>query len=812
MTAVGYRFRAELRLRWRAWLGLGLLVGLAAGAVMALAAGARRTDSAYARFLDTHDAYDVMVFDFGQPGSPGVGGFDKIRALPSVQDSAAGELGLIPLGRSHVIGLASEDGRIGTEINTFKLLEGRRADPGRVDEAVVTVTAADERNLHVGSTIPFLTPADVEAMTDPDDAAAARRFLAEAPDGQLRVVGIEASPGELPPQLEDEDAIALHLTPAFHRLHLLSLPDPPITPKVLLVELRDGADAVSAFNADLNRLSDGLSFDSVAQVDHAAVVERSIHLQAVALWLLAGLVAVSGVLIAGQLLSRLMLIEATDHATLGALGMSARDRALLGVVRAGAVGGVAALAGTVAAIAVSPVMPTGLARIAEPDPGLEVDALVVGLGAAATVVIVTALGAWAAWRASAATRQPSASWDQGIRRRPSGVGRLVAAAGGWPLPATVGVRMALEPGRGHGAVPVRTTLAGVALGVGALVGALTFGASLAHLLDSPRLYGQTWDLQLEDASDETFAERGLSLLRDDPRVEAMGIGSAGSALLEVEGRRADAIALDPVEGDILPPMLAGRPPRGADEVALGARTARALGADIGDVVEVARSGEQAVPMRVVGRVAFPSVGNTSRLGDGVLATVAARDAVTPDDGSVPGDLFLRLTPGADPAAVVADLNARAGTNAFVQSTGSPADIVNFGRVESTPFVLGGILAAIAAATLAHLLLSAVRRRRRDLAILKTLGFVRGQVAGTVAWQATTVVVVSLVVAVPLGVALGRWTWTLLAADLGVVARPQVPWLTLTAVFGAALILANAIALVPGQLAARTRPATVLRSE
>jgi ABC-type lipoprotein release transport system permease subunit len=138
--------------------------------------------------------------------------------------------------------------------------------------------------------------------------------------------------------------------------------------------------------------------------------------------------------------------------------------------------------------------------------------------------------------------------------------------------------------------------------------------------------------------------------------------------------------------------------------------------------------------------------------------------------------------------------------------------VNFGRVEAMPLVLGGILAAIAAATLAHLLLSAVRRRRRDLAILKTLGFVRGQVAGTVAWQATTVVVVSLVVAVPLGVALGRWTWTLLADDLVVIARPQVPWLTLAAVVGAALILANAIALVPGQIAARTRPATDLRSE
>src|SRR4029453_17346208 len=416
-----------------------------------------------------------------------------------------------------------------------------------------------------------------------------------------------------------------------------------------------------------------------------------------------------------------------------------------------------------------------------------------------------------AWRTSAAT-PALASGDQGLRRRPSGVARFLTAAGGWPLPATVGLRMAVEPGRGRTAVPVPPTRAGVTLGVRARVAALTFGASLAHLLDSPGLYGQTWDLQLEDTSDATFAERGLSLLRDDPRVDAMGVGSAGSALLGVDGRRPDPIALDPVEGALRPPVRPARPPRGADEVALGSRTARALGVAIGDVVEVGRSGERTGPMRVVGRVGFPSVGPTSRLGEGVLATVAARDAVTPEEASVPGDLFVRLAPGADADAVVADLNARAGTNAFVQSKGGRADIVNFGRVESMPFVLGGILAGIAGATLAHLLLSAVRRRRHDLAILKTLGFVRGQVAGTVAWQATTVVVVSLVIAVPLGVALGRWVWTLLADDLGVVAQPRVPLLALIAVAAGAVLLANVIALVPGQIAARTRSATDLRSE
>src|SRR4029453_14368289 len=211
-----------------------------------------------------------------------------------------------------------------------------------------------------------------------------------------------------------------------------------------------------------------------------------------------------------------------------------------------------------------------------------------------------------AWRTSAAT-PALASGDQGLRRRPSGVARFLTAAGGWPLPATVGLRMAVEPGRGRTAVPVPPTRAGVTLGVRARVAALTFGASLAHLLDSPGLYGQTWDLQLEDTSDATFAERGLSLLRDDPRVDAMGVGSAGSALLEVDGGRAAAIALDPGEGDTLPPMLAGRPPRGADEVALGSRTARALGVAIGDVVGGGPSGEGRGPMGGGGGGGFPSL-------------------------------------------------------------------------------------------------------------------------------------------------------------------------------------------------------------
>jgi ABC-type lipoprotein release transport system permease subunit len=810
VTAVWYRLRAELRSRWRAWLGLGLLVGLASGAVMALAAGARRTDTAYARFLEAQNAYDVIVFDYEQRGFPGVGGFDKIAALPMVEDSAEGELDLIPLGpSSSVMGIAGGDGRIGRDINRFKILEGRWADPDRPHEVVAGFTAAEDHGLDVGSTIQLLSSDEVGRMTDPDQAAAAQAFLRHAPDGRLRVVGIEAAPGEFPPQ-HYADMPRLHLTPAFHDLHLID--DPQTSAKVLLVRLRDGADGLSAFNAALDRLSDGPAYDALAQADQATAVERSIHLQAVALWLLAGLVTALATLIVAQLLSRLAFVEGRDHPTLGALGMSGRDRTLLGVVRAAGIAGAGALAGVVVAVAASPLLPTGLARTAEPDLGPHIDAVVLGLGAMATLAVVVVVGAWASWRAaSVSARRPGPAEDD-ARLRPSGVARALAR-GGWPLPTKVGVHMALEPGRGRTAVPVRTTLAGIALGVGALVAALTFGASMTHLLDSPRLYGVTWDLQLTtDYDDETFADRAMAALRDDPRVEAVGVGSSGSAIVEVDGRRVDAIALDSVEGDLTLPTLAGRAPRGPDEVALGSRTARALGVEIGDTVDVAVPGGQPVPMRFVGRAVFPSVGDASRLGEGLVATMAGAEAVSPPDLPVLDELFARLAPGADPDAVVADLNAGAGTNAEVQPRGEPSDIVNFGRVEAMPLVLGGILAAIAAATLAHVLLSAVRRRRRDLAILKTLGFVRGQVAATVAWQATAVMVVSLVVAVPLGIALGRWTWTMLADDLGVVARPQVPWLTLTVVVGAALALANLIALVPGQIAAPTRPASVLRSE
>jgi ABC-type antimicrobial peptide transport system permease subunit len=142
----------------------------------------------------------------------------------------------------------------------------------------------------------------------------------------------------------------------------------------------------------------------------------------------------------------------------------------------------------------------------------------------------------------------------------------------------------------------------------------------------------------------------------------------------------------------------------------------------------------------------------------------------------------------------------------------PADLVNFGRVETMPAVTGGLIACLSVAMLGHLLVSSVRHRRRDLAVLKALGFQRRQVSLTVVWQASTLVALALAVGLPVGIAAGRWIWLAVAEQVGVVPEPVVPVGLLALAAVATVLIANLVAAVPAWMAARTHPATVLRSE
>jgi ABC-type antimicrobial peptide transport system permease subunit len=115
-------------------------------------------------------------------------------------------------------------------------------------------------------------------------------------------------------------------------------------------------------------------------------------------------------------------------------------------------------------------------------------------------------------------------------------------------------------------------------------------------------------------------------------------------------------------------------------------------------------------------------------------------------------------------------------------------------------------------SLALTVLSLVRRRRGELALLKALGMTRRQLREIVAWQTTLTLVVAVVIGVPLGVAGGRWAWHAFAGSLGVVPVTVIPLAVL--VPGAALLLlaGNLLTLAPATVAARTTPAAALRAE
>ncbi len=97
-------------------------------------------------------------------------------------------------------------------------------------------------------------------------------------------------------------------------------------------------------------------------------------------------------------------------------------------------------------------------------------------------------------------------------------------------------------------------------------------------------------------------------------------------------------------------------------------------------------------------------------------------------------------------------------------------------------------------------------------MLKTLGFTQRQLAGTVAWQSSVAVGIGEVVGAPVGIVVGRILWSLFAHDINAVPTPSVPGLSIALIALGALALANAVAVVPGRMAARTPTALLLRTE
>ncbi len=835
LREASYRFRACFGRRWGGYLVLVLLTGLVGGVAMAAVAGARRTQSSFPAYLASTNPGDLQAYTEFDPIT-GTGYSPRVdRAIAGVRyvKHAVDVIGfdgtLQPLGPGRQRGAPGEappsvegspDGEYFTQ-DRVSLVQGRMADPSRSDEVVMSAGAAAEEGLHLGSAerLAFFTAAQVNSSSFAGYPADKPHLVIT-----LKLVGIVKDSAQI---VQDDDSalgdqLAV-LTPALTR----RLESCCAYYSYVSLQLDGGMRHEAAVDSAIRKITPDLGQAGGSQTSAPLVAEaeRTIRPEAIAFGAFGLIAALAALVISGQVVSRLVRRDAQDGAVLRALGagpaMTVSD-GLIGVVGAVVAGSLLAVG---VAVGLSPLAPIGPVRSVYPDRGVAADWTVLGLGLVLLVVVLSGSAVAVAYRAS----PHRAGRTGGDVERSSSLARAAAACG-LPPTAVTGIRSALGSGSGGAAAPVRSALFGAVIAVVVVVVSITFGSSLNFLVSRPALYGWNWDYALLagfSAAENLPAAETASLLDHDPVVAHW----AGVYFehLKLDGQDVPVLASSP-NAPVSPPLLSGHGLQAASQVVLGPVTLAQLHKHVGDTV-VADTGQRPpVRLRIVGTATLPTIGSSGSpsLQMGTGAIVAAdrfpAQALNPQGSAVPGPMavFITARPGQNPAAarrsldrVTAVLNRSSDPDAPVGGVVAvlrPAEIADYHTVGSTPAALAAILAAGAIGALGLTLIASVRRRRREFALLKTLGFTQRQLAATVAWQSSVPAIVGVIFGLPLGIAFGRWLWTLFARGISVVPYPTVPVLPMVVVALGAIVFANLVAVIPGRVAARTPTALLLWTE
>jgi len=359
----------------------------------------------------------------------------------------------------------------------------------------------------------------------------------------------------------------------------------------------------------------------------------------------------------------------------------------------------------------------------------------------------------------------------------------------------------------------------------ALCGTAVFGSSLSHLTTTPALYGDAYQLVIY-ASDPTQGQQLLGALERSAAIADITLGTGGQFV--IEKTHVTSFAATAIRGPVLLSTVTGRFPNRNDQIALGSSTLRALGVHIGSVVPVTpvlpTGVTRTMAFRVVGTVVLPTgiAADQAGLGVGGAMTIDAylhflcpqvvdqARCLQSAKQNLSFAVFVRAVPGPRGRAAISHLLTEYGNNAVgpAPSTG----LVNFGEAVNFPLIFGLMLAVFGAATLGHLLVVSVGRRRHGMGLLKALGFVNRQVAAAVYWQATTVTLVGIVLGIPLGVVIGRATWNAFALNIGVVPVSVVNGWLIVELMACALAAVALLAVAPAIVASHRRPARLLRTE
>lgn len=363
------------------------------------------------------------------------------------------------------------------------------------------------------------------------------------------------------------------------------------------------------------------------------------------------------------------------------------------------------------------------------------------------------------------------------------------------------------------------------MAVAALAATTVFGASLSNLLATPRLYGLGWQVDMGGLT-YTQATAVVASLADNPSVSRVSYGINGK-FVSVNGVPVSATIVRIGKGPMVLSLIDGRYPYGRHEVALGTQTLAAAKAHVGSVIKLSIIGPSGAAssseVKVVGTMAFPPNLSPGGLGIGVVLPFETAARVVcgsgPSSGSCTNalirsnftwDVAIETTPNAAGRATVKQLDRRYANDLSVRSV--PINLVNFGQAVNFPLLLGITLALFGAATLTHLLFVTVARRRREIALLKVLGFVQRQVGTAVCWQATAISSIGLLVGIPTGIALGDYIWRTFASNLGAVPVAVAPGGLVLALAVGVVVFGNVLALVPAVLATRLHPAEALRED
>jgi hypothetical protein len=714
------------------------------------------------------------------------------------QAVVGGRMVAVP-GQSQVITLALIDSP--PQVRALSVA-GRQAVSSRASEVMIDEAAARALSAHIGSVI-HMRGYRPDQLHQVLNGAVLRPGVALP---GVRVVGIIRTPADLTenPDVPSDVTFAgrktIYATAAFYHRFAASV----ASASALVFHLKRGAAGLADFEAQVKRVAGDRaqvepgSDDSIA----AVTAQRGTSFQALALVLFGAIVALAMAVIVAQNIARQAYTTSADFPVLRALGASGRQLFAVAL----APGGLAAAAGMVLAVPIayglSAFTPIGLARRAEVSPGLSFDAAILLGGAAALALLLSGQAAITARRVMR-TRAGMSAAEAGSRGS-----RIAQWMSGWGFPPTAvsGVRLAFEPGRDRTAVPVRSAILGMAAALAAVMAALVFGSSLAHVIDDPVVAGWNWDVAVGNPHSGDISAQTEARLRTNPDVA----GFTATAMFDppLDGRHVSVVGMRSVTGNVAPPVLAGRLPRAPDEIALGGRELRAAHKSIGDLI-TARGARGPVALRIVGQVVLsPEITNEQvQLGSGAVMTLAGADALS--RARLPRNVFpVQLRRPAGHAAIARLKQEFPGV---VLPAVPPPEVRNLRSVTGLPLALALLLALLATGMVAHTLISSVSRRRRELAILKAVGFVTRQVRTAVAWQATAIAGSSLIVGLPLGIAAGRWAWTVFADQFAIEPVPVISPLVLFA-FPAILVLANAIAAFPARAAARTQPAIALRAE